>query len=94
MSGLSRVRKALSRVPAESGGIALNLVGMGSWLSAMCELHPALQPAYWPGSVVVVSLACTIFAAIFLQAVLHTLTFVASSRSRSSAARLVVSSWG
>ena len=75
VGGLSFVRTALSRLPAESGGIALNLAGMGSWLSAMCELHPTLLPVYNPGSVVVVSLACTIFVAIFLQALLHNAHF-------------------
>ena len=69
--GFARVRVGLSRVPAESGGIALNLAGMGSWLSGMCEVHPFLLPAFDVGSVVVVSLALVIILAIFLQALLH-----------------------
>ena len=68
---LAGVRTWLSHVPAESGGIALNLAGMGSWLSAMCELHPALLPAYDAGAVVFVSLALVIILAVFLQALLH-----------------------
>ena len=66
----TRLRMALLRVPAEAGGIALNLAGLGSWLSAMSSLYPALQPCYDVGSRLVISLACPILMAFALQALL------------------------
>ena len=74
------VRAALSGIPAEAGGIALNLAGMGSWLSALCELHPAMLPAFDASSGVVVSLSCTILIAIGLQVLLHNAHFCGEVR--------------
>ena len=68
-SSLPRIM--LSRVPAEAGGIALNCAGMGSWLSAMCELHPVLEPAYEWGSILCVTLAVIIIVLLALQALFH-----------------------
>lgn len=69
---LQASRVGLSRLPAEAGGIALNCAGMGSWLSAMCELHgPQLLPLYDVGSALFVGLACVILAGMALQALVH-----------------------
>jgi tellurite resistance protein TehA-like permease len=62
---------ALSRVPAEAGGISLNLAGMASWLAAITELHPALAPAVAVGAWVFIAFSCSILAVVVLQAIFH-----------------------
>ncbi len=62
---------ALSRVPAEAGGISLNLAGMASWLGAITELHPSLAPAVAVAAWVFIGFSCSILAVVFLQAIFH-----------------------
>ena len=69
-TAFQRVQTVLSRIPAEVGGIALNLAGLGSWISVACELYPALTPALGPGSAIVVLLASVIQLGVLLQALL------------------------
>ena len=68
---LEPVQRVLSRLPAEAGGIALNLAGLGSWLSALCELHPVLLPVYDAGAGVLAALAFLLVLGFLLQATLH-----------------------
>ena len=64
------MQTVLSRLPAEAGGIALNLAGLGSWAGFMCELHPVLLPIYDSVCTLVISLAYLIHLAMALQALL------------------------
>jgi len=49
---LPEVSLLFTRVPAEIGGIALNLAAFALWFSALSELHPSLQEmcntSAWP----------------------------------------------
>lgn len=81
---LCGVRLALTRLPAEAGGIALNLAGLGSWLSAMSELHPVLTPAYDNGAGLCIGLSLVIILGVALQAIFTNAHLRAPSRRTSA----------
>ena len=70
-SEFRRLQTAVARVPAEAGGIALNCAGLGSWLSALCELYPALLPVARPAEAAVVAVAAAVLCAFCAQALLN-----------------------
>jgi tellurite resistance protein TehA-like permease len=65
--GKGSLKLALSRVPAEVGGIALNLAGLGTWIGAMAGLYPRLQPLCSPAVDTVVGLCVALLALSLLK---------------------------
>jgi tellurite resistance protein TehA-like permease len=63
----STVKLAMSRVPAEVGGIALNLAGLSAWIVAMADLEPRLQPVCSPAVDAVVGLCVALLVLSLLK---------------------------
>ena len=62
--------KVLTRLPAQLGGITLNLVGLPAWLSALAELHPAFEPIVAPFTAAAVGLAAVLTVAAVARVIL------------------------